>query len=146
VGEQEPGGGEEAGGDQYVGAAAGERADHPVPVAVVDLLGAVDENEVGQGHEDDGEGGAGKHEPYRVGAGAQAAEQVDDGSGDSRAEDAEPHVGGRLGHAEERDAGGDGGRRPGVDAEQSRVGQRVAGERLHDRAGDAQADADHDAE
>ena len=51
-----------------------------------------------------------------------------------------------AGHAEQADGDHDGRRRPGVDAEQARVGERIARERLHQRAGEAERGADGDAE
>ncbi|GMA86323.1 hypothetical protein GCM10025868_15730 [Angustibacter aerolatus] len=77
--------------------------------------------------------------------GAVAAERADgvhDQRGDQRPGEREPHVAGRRGDAQERDGADDGEGRALVDAEQPRVGERVAGQALGHRAREPQRDAD----
>ena len=73
------------------------------------------------------------------------ADRVDRHRRDRRAEEGEPDRAGRAGQPEgEREHDRRRGAR--VDAEQAGVGQRVARQRLHQRAGDADRRADHDAQ
>ena len=89
---------------------------------------------------------AGQHQGDRVGPAAGRADREDGGGGEAGARQREPGVAGTSVDAEDVDAEHDGERRAGRDAEQAGVGERVAGVALHQRAGDAEADADHDRE
>jgi hypothetical protein len=84
---------------------------------------------------------AGQRQPFRRGARtAPRAEQVDHHEGAGRPGEGEPDVPGQRADAEHPDGQHDGRGGAGVDAEDARVGQRVAGERLHQRTGQAEGD------
>ncbi len=63
-----------------------------------------------------------------------------------RAGEREPHVAVQRTDVEHVDPDHDGQRRAGIDAEDARIGQRVAGQPLHDRARQPEAGADHQAD
>src|SRR5690606_14018671 len=77
---------------------------------------------------------------------AEGPDEVDEDGGDRRAAERQPDVVGRRGHAEVGDAEDDGEGGTGVDAEDAGVGQRIAGDTLHHRTGDAEGGAGDDGE
>ena len=127
-------------------AAPVERADRPLVVLLqqqrVGQREAVDERD-----QRVGDRGPGEREPHRCGAAAAGgADRVDEHRGQRGADEREPHVALGSGDPEQPDRGHHGGRRPGVDAEQAGIGERVARQRLHQRAGQAERHADHEPE
>ena len=76
----------------------------------------------------------------------ERAEHVDDHAGQPGAGEGEPHVARQRRHAERVDADDDGQRGAGVDAEHAGVGQRVAGDALHQRPGQPEGGADPEPE
>ena len=115
-----------------------------MPELVEHLLLAVDEDDLGEREQHGRQCGAGQHDPHRAGAAAEIAQHIDDDAGQPRSEQAEAHIGGDAGRAEKGDGGGHGGRCAGIDAEQARIGERIARQSLHDSAGHPQPRAgDH---
>ena len=86
----------------------------------------------------------GERESDRVGAAAShRAECVHEDRCDRRADEREPHQAEHIGDLERPDGEHHGECGAGVDAEESGVGQGVAGDPLHERAGDAECGTDH---
>lgn len=112
-------------------------------VAVVDVLGAVEQHDLGQGGQDGGECRAGEDEPDRIGALADAFEEEDQSGGGGGTDEAEHQIPGHAHDPEQRDSDGDRGRGAGVDPEQTGFGQRIAGQGLHDRSGGSECES-HD--
>jgi hypothetical protein len=91
--------------------------------------------------------GAGQGQGDRRGAAAaDRAEREDEHGAHEGTGEGEPDVPGRRADAEQVDGQDDAEGGPGGDAEQARVAERVAGVALGQRAGDAQGQADHQAE
>ena len=130
----------------HVGVAPGERADGPEAVLVERRL--VEQGDgAGERAEQRRQCGAGQCEAHGVGAAAShRSERVDEDRGDRRTDEREPHQPEHVGDREGPDREHDGERGAGVHAEQAGVGQRVAGDALHQRAGHAEGGADHDRE
>ncbi|NCL75300.1 hypothetical protein AIIKEEIJ_02760 [Rhodococcus sp. YH1] len=99
------------------------------------------------GLQEEGDGGAGQGQAQRPGAAtAEGGQPEDHDAGGEGPGEGEPQVLGGGGHAQQVDREHHQERGARVEAEQSRVGQRIAGVALDEGAGDAECDADHESE
>ena len=125
-----------------VGVTPGERADGPEAELVERRL-VEQRDRAGERAEQRRQRGPGEREAHRVGAAAaHRTERVHEHRRDRGADEGEPHEPEHVRDVEGPDREHDGERRAGVDPEQSRVGERVAGDALHQRAGHAERGAD----
>ena len=117
--------------------AAGDRPDLP---EAEDVEGALvgDEDGADDARRGRHDGGAGQRHRHGLGAHRrEQGEQLDDDGGDDGSDEGEPDVAADARDREELDADDDGEGGAGVDAEDPRLGERVAGQALEDDAADA---------
>nr|BFF26457.1 hypothetical protein GCM10025732_44220 [Glycomyces mayteni] len=124
--------------DRDVRAAPVERphGPEPVPVEGLHVRGQDRVHDRGQARVDRRPGERVGGGAAAGGAGRERRDRVPDDPGDQGPGDAEPHVLAHAGEPEDAHAEHDAEARPGGDAEDPRVGERVAGERLHEDPGD----------
>jgi hypothetical protein len=128
------------------GEAAPERADLPLAQRV-ERLDVDQHDRVRDRGEPGGQGGADERELDGRGAlPPQRGDAVDEHRRERRAEEPEPDVGVQLLRAQDHDPEHDERRRPGADAHDPRVGQRVPGDALQERAAQPQRRADEQPE
>jgi hypothetical protein len=126
--------------------AAGDRADDPEP-ELVERLGVEDEDRARERDEERRQRRADEREPHRAGGAVpRPAQERDQQGAQRRARQREGHVGRGRRHAERRDRHDHGERGAGVDAEDPRLGERVARHALHERPGRPERRADEEAE
>jgi hypothetical protein len=124
----------------------GQGPDHP-EAELVEGGDVEQEDGGGARGQQGGEGGTGQRQLHRGGAPpAQGPERVDDDAGHGRPGEGAPHVARQRPEPEGADANHDGEGGTGLDAEEARVGQRVPGDALHDRTGEAEGDAGAEAD
>ena len=123
-----------------------QRADDPEP-ELVECGGVEGDHCLGERDQGERHGRARERHPDRARtAPAAGSQRVDQDRGDGRAGKGEPHVRPEARQAEERDRGDHCGGGSGVDAEDAGVGEWIAGQRLHQRAGEAERGAGGEAE
>ncbi|MNP46009.1 hypothetical protein D3C76_1399780 [compost metagenome] len=102
----------------------------------------VDDDELSQAKQHNGQRGPGQHNPYRVIA-INAAHQQYRNADYRRTGHAKPHSAKDIRHIKQRDRQDDRQRGTGIHTEQAGICQRITGERLHDDASRAKCRSNH---
>ncbi len=136
-GDDEPGGDERTDPGEREHVALGEGAEGPEAVGVEDV-GVAHGDGAGDRVERRGECDAGEHEARDADPRAAPGHRPHEHGGRGRADEREPHMAGDGAHAPDRDGRDDGEGGSRVDAQHARLGEGVAGERLHDDTGRAE--------
>ena len=142
-GKHEADGEEGADPHQQAGVAPSERAQDPEAVGV-EGLGVVHGDGAGDGAQAGSQRHPGQHQARRPCVGAAAGHEVDESCGQSRPGEGEPEVAADVVDSQDGQRQDDGEGGAGVDAEDSGLGQWVAGQSLHDDSRDGQGGPDDD--
>ena len=127
---------ERQGREHLLEGAVFQGADHPEAVRV-EGLGVKHRDDAGNGSQAGVDRHAGQHETGRrvqVGFGVDQAHHEDEGCGHAGTQQGQPQLHEWGGHSEDTHAHDHGGGRTRVHAQQARLGQRVAAQRLHEHA------------